>query len=179
MANLATVGLSAFAGAVNSNEPRRKTLALSLADPQSLNSYSYVENNPIKSTDPDGKYLTLALGAGLGAIALGVPEYFDQYARTGNVLLDSEGRKAVLGKAATGALAGAFLGAVQPEIAASIATHTPRFSRGGLRRRVPCRPKCSRPCGYPDLAEHPAHSLTSGQDAPLHRTRLPARRPTR
>jgi hypothetical protein len=37
-----------------------RDLTLTLADPQSLDSYSYVENNPIKSIDPNGRGTTPA-----------------------------------------------------------------------------------------------------------------------
>jgi RHS repeat-associated protein len=92
LANPATVGLSTFAGAVNDNDPNRKILALSLADPQGLDSYSYVENNPVKYTDPNGNDPAIPLAMAIGAIALGVPEYFNQYNRTGDIFLDSQGR---------------------------------------------------------------------------------------
>jgi len=39
-----------------------------LNDPQSLNRYVYCRNNPLKYTDPDGRFWNVAIGAAAGAI---------------------------------------------------------------------------------------------------------------
>ena len=41
---------------------------LILSDPQQLNSYSYVRNNPVNLTDPSGKFAHILVGAGIGAL---------------------------------------------------------------------------------------------------------------
>jgi hypothetical protein len=53
IANLNYVGLSNFTQLPQGQSGR--DLTLSLSDPQSLNSYAYVENNPIKNVDPNGR----------------------------------------------------------------------------------------------------------------------------
>jgi hypothetical protein len=78
-----------------------------LASPQNLNPYSYVDENPLKYTDPSGKCIedyciTEGLAVLLGAGFEGIPEYVNQYNRTGNVFLDQTGRNVVLGKALSG-----------------------------------------------------------------------------
>lgn len=49
----------------------QRTLEMHLSDPQSLNSYSYVNNNPLRWTDPDGEILPLLGLAELGMAAAG------------------------------------------------------------------------------------------------------------
>jgi len=45
-----------------------------LEDPQSLNRYVYCRNNPLKYTDPDGRFWNIVIGAGIGAV-IGVAAY--------------------------------------------------------------------------------------------------------
>lgn len=44
------------------------TIIQNVYDPQSLNRYSYVRNNPLKYTDPEGHWPHIGLGAAIGAI---------------------------------------------------------------------------------------------------------------
>ncbi len=75
-------------------------------DPQQLNRYSYVRNNPYKYTDPDGNFINIAAGAGIGA-AVG----FGFYALThlDNFDLADAGKAAAVGTVA-GAVGGATMG---------------------------------------------------------------------
>ncbi len=41
----------------------KRTLEMHLSDPQALNSYSYVNNNPLRWTDPDGEIIPLLIAA--------------------------------------------------------------------------------------------------------------------
>lgn len=55
-------------------------------DPQQLNRYSYVRNNPYKYTDPDGNVINLvagAIGAGVGAGIGFFGSAITQYVATG------------------------------------------------------------------------------------------------
>ena len=44
------------------------TLVPNPSDPQSLNRYSYVRNNPVKDTDPSGHFANVIVGAAIGAV---------------------------------------------------------------------------------------------------------------
>jgi RHS repeat-associated protein len=48
-----------------------------LADPQSLNSYSYANNNPIRFSDPSGKYRELSFDIGFPGITFGAGFQWD------------------------------------------------------------------------------------------------------
>lgn len=52
------------------------TITPELYNPQSLNRYSYVTNNPIRYNDPTGHCPTCLIGAAVGAIALTALVYF-------------------------------------------------------------------------------------------------------
>jgi uncharacterized protein RhaS with RHS repeats len=54
----------------------------------SFNRYMYVNNNPYKYTDPDGKWLLHAIGFAVGAVTSGVSAYNDG-ARGGDLLMKS------------------------------------------------------------------------------------------
>jgi hypothetical protein len=97
-----------------------------LANPQNLDPYSYVDNDPLTYKDPTGKCIedyciTEGLVALLGAGFEGIPEYVNQYNRTGNVFLDQTGRNLVLGKAISGGAA-ALTALYNPAVAASLLT---------------------------------------------------------
>lgn len=88
-------------------DPRNQNLM----DPQSLNSYSYAENNPIVQSDPSGRCpwcVTAAVGAGVGGL-IGVGGQ-----ALGDVLsghsIGYSGWQAYTGAAAGGATLGAFWG---------------------------------------------------------------------
>ena len=77
-----------------------------LVDPQSMNSYSYTNNNPVTLSDPSGNCpicVTIAVGAVAGALIAGGVTYW----QTGD--LKQAGNAAV-----GGAIAGAIFGAVGP-----------------------------------------------------------------
>jgi hypothetical protein len=86
-----------------------RDLTLTLSDPQSLNSYSYVENNPLKNVDPNGRTSAAAYlyqqssGNSLLVVPLVTPEAAAegiaagiQYATTKAILLVSGGIQGVL-----------------------------------------------------------------------------------
>jgi RHS repeat-associated protein len=63
-----------------------RTLSMHLSDPQSLNSYSYVNNNPLKYTDPDGEIVPLvALAAAYAAFEVSSTAY-DGYVAVSTLL---------------------------------------------------------------------------------------------
>ena len=77
-----------------------------LSDPQSLNYYVYVENNPVSNADPTGHFLIEALiGAGIGALV----GYGWCVATTGGWTSGECGEQAAIG-AGTGALIGLTYG---------------------------------------------------------------------
>ncbi len=53
----------------------KRTLEMHLSDPQSLNSYSYVNNNPLKWTDPDGEILPVLVLAAWAVAEVGLSVY--------------------------------------------------------------------------------------------------------
>ena len=58
-------------------DPTRKEFQVALANPQLLNGYSYVANNPIKSIDKEGEFVVLAaIAVGVGVAALLGSSYF-------------------------------------------------------------------------------------------------------
>ncbi|MET0491636.1 MAG: SpvB/TcaC N-terminal domain-containing protein [Actinoplanes sp.] len=76
-----------------------------VGNPATLGAYTYTNNNPVRMTDPDGKWVNIAIGAAIGAaISTGI-EAYGQY-KAGQW----DGRK-LLGAAAGGAVSGAITGA--------------------------------------------------------------------
>ncbi|MGH9716269.1 MAG: RHS repeat-associated core domain-containing protein [Candidatus Acidiferrales bacterium] len=106
-----------FMSADWSGEPEGVPYA-NFTDPQTLNLYSYVRNNPVTKADLDGHcypWCTMALGAGIGALTGAVAE-------TGGELLKGESLsgKSIAKAAVAGAITGAIIGLAGPE--AGIAT---------------------------------------------------------
>jgi len=84
-----------------------------LHDPQSLNLYGYVRNNPLAHADKDGHcwpLCTVVGGALVGALTSGGAEAAKELLTTGKV-----DRSRVENAAASGALTGALMGAAGPE----------------------------------------------------------------
>ena len=82
------------------------------ASPQSFNRYSYVGNNPLNGTDPDGHcypVCTAAIGAGIGGAIGGGVQLFQNY-RAGVPLTTDLGKAVVVG-AVAGAVSGVTFGA--------------------------------------------------------------------
>ncbi|MES2668265.1 MAG: toxin TcdB middle/N-terminal domain-containing protein [Patescibacteria group bacterium] len=52
-----------------------RSLDFHLSNPQSLNSYSYVNNNPLRYTDEDGQIIPIILLAAWGAVEIGLTAY--------------------------------------------------------------------------------------------------------
>jgi RHS repeat-associated protein len=78
-----------------------------LTDPQTMNLYVYCRNNPLKYTDPDGRWINIAIGALVGAFIGGL----SYYASTG--FTDWQGALVHAGiGAVAGGIAGATFGAV-------------------------------------------------------------------
>jgi hypothetical protein len=73
-------------------------------NPQELNRYSYVNNNPLKYTDPTGHWVWIAAAAGVGAVVNVGATFLISYATTGKP--PSAG--AVVGAALSGAATGAL-----------------------------------------------------------------------
>jgi len=83
------------------------------SDPQTLNLYGYVRNNPLSQADADGHcypLCTMAIGAGLGALTGGGAEYLRQQIRGESTDWSKIGH-AALG----GGFAGAIAGVAGPE----------------------------------------------------------------
>ena len=89
----------------------------SLADPQSLNRYTYCRNNPHKYTDPDGKiFVPWLLNSVVGAvIGAGVNALFYS-AQNMNNRGTKEFSRGFMKAAITGAVSGAISGAVSTAI---------------------------------------------------------------
>lgn len=88
------------------------TVIQDIYNPQNLNRYSYVLNNPYKYEDDTGESPTLVtavIGAGVGATIGATSSAAIQYFTTGNVNLAEVGRSAAIGGAA-GGVSGATLG---------------------------------------------------------------------
>jgi RHS repeat-associated protein len=80
-----------------------------MGNPQTLNLYSYVENNPITGTDPDGHcepFCGALVGAGVGAGAVILSEVFH-----GESVFSKDSFKRIVGGAVGGAIVGGTLGA--------------------------------------------------------------------
>jgi RHS repeat-associated protein len=92
-----------------------------LYNPQSFNRYSYVENNPVKYTDEDGKsplLVTAAIGVGVGAAFGAGAQVYYQWQTTGTVSnWNAIGESAVVG-GVSGGVAGLTLGFGAPLIGA-------------------------------------------------------------
>jgi RHS repeat-associated protein len=86
----------------------------SLFDPQTWNSYSYVNNRPLSYIDPDGDIpipvITGLAGAGVGALVSGGGEVVKQYAQEGRITNWGKVGTAIGGGALSGGLAGLTLG---------------------------------------------------------------------
>ncbi len=79
-------------------------------DPQSLNKYTYVRNNPYNHIDPEGEwFVSVVIGAAAGAIIGGVISAYSQYKNTRSINAWSVAKSAAIG-AVAGGLAGATLG---------------------------------------------------------------------
>ena len=91
----------------------------SLTDPQTLNRYVYCRNNPLKYTDPDGRFINLVaavIGAAAGAIIGAV-------AHLSNNPSDFQGAAVSAGMGAVGGLVtGLTMGAVLTVLAPSVTT---------------------------------------------------------
>jgi len=83
-------------------------------DPQSLNRYAYVRNNPLKYTDPSGHFANVIVGAAIGAVigaAVSAGPQIIQNAREGQPLTTNIDPGEVAKAAAVGAVGGAVAGA--------------------------------------------------------------------
>jgi len=83
-------------------------------DPQSLNRYAYVQNNPLKYTDPSGHFANVIVGAAIGAVigaAVSAGPQIIQNAREGQPLTTNIDPGEVAKAAAVGAVGGAVAGA--------------------------------------------------------------------
>ncbi len=81
-------------------------------NPQDLNRYSYVRNNPYKYVDPSGEsptLITAGIGAAIGGLIGGGISAATQYYQTGTVNWGSVGKSAAIG-AVSGGVAGLTLG---------------------------------------------------------------------
>ena len=88
------------------------TIVPAPASPQSFNRYSYVGNNPLNGTDPDGHcypVCTAAIGAGIGGVIGGGVQLFQNY-RAGVPLTTDLGKAVAVG-AVAGAVSGVTFGA--------------------------------------------------------------------
>lgn len=88
-------------------------------DPQQLNRYSYVRNNPLKYTDKDGKMPTLAIGAITAGVFAGIEMYY-QWTQYGEI----RSWENVGAMAAGGFAFGATLGLATPLVASGSAIPT-------------------------------------------------------
>ena len=89
------------------------TLDGSINDSRTLNHYAYADGNPESFIDPEGHFITVAIGAGIGAlIGIGVDvasQYFSNNRSWNNFSWGEVGVNALSG-AASGALAGTVAG---------------------------------------------------------------------
>jgi RHS repeat-associated protein len=89
-----------------------------IADPQTLNLYSYVRNNPASLNDPDGHcypLCTVAAGAGIGFVSGAVAEMAAEWLR-GEPINETKVRNAAI----AGAVTGAVIGLAGPEAGATL-----------------------------------------------------------
>ena len=88
--------------------------------------YHYAGNNPVKYTDPDGKFIGVIIGAAVGTVVSGGCEIFNQIVIQGKSLYNIDMRTvaiAAAGGAVSGAVAGTGIGLVgQIVINAGIST---------------------------------------------------------
>ncbi len=120
------VGTSDLADIVRSQEDDENTrdkaaLREYLSNPQNLNSYSYVNNNPLKYNDPEGKFLKKlvakygggAVGAVLGGVVGGITEYVSDVASregAGRFVPELDTGTAIVKGVSTGFAAGELTG---------------------------------------------------------------------
>ena len=71
--------------------------------------YHYAGNNPVKYTDPDGKFIGVIIGAAVGTVVSGGCEVFNQIVIQGKSLDNIDRRKVAIA-AAGGAVSGAVAG---------------------------------------------------------------------
>ena len=104
-------------------------------NPQDLNRYSYVRNNPYKYTDPSGNSPTLVTalaGLGIGAAIGALVSIGTQYYNTGQVNLGDVGKSATIG-AVAGGVAGLTLGLGNLAIgAAGLSGASATIAEGGI-----------------------------------------------
>ncbi|MDR4493619.1 MAG: RHS repeat-associated core domain-containing protein [Nitrospirales bacterium] len=86
-------------------------------DPQTLNRYTYVENNPIKYVDPDGQVAQWAIQAAIGAVAGASGAYGAALANGADAISLQAGLSLTAGLL-TGGVTGAFL----PHLATQVGT---------------------------------------------------------
>ncbi|MGH9477465.1 MAG: RHS repeat-associated core domain-containing protein, partial [Terriglobales bacterium] len=131
-----------------------------LSNPQSLNLYAYVQNNPVTDADTDGHcwpWCTALAGAAIGAVVGGVTEY--PHEAIAHHTLDTWNGDKILHAAAGGAVAGTAIGVAGPAggealalgetSAAALATGGPlsvmlqggRWSAASTEKRSPTAPR--------------------------------------
>ncbi len=109
------------------------TIIQDIYNPQNLNRYSYVLNNPYKYNDPSGHsptLITAAIGAGVGLLIGGSFSIAEQYFTTGEIDWKQVGISASIG-AVSGGVAGLTLGLGNAAIGMAGLTGTSATVAGG------------------------------------------------